>query len=330
MKVKFRTIGLVFAMTLAACQVQCSRKNGEFVVRNEKPSIGLEPRITLKVKYPPGRYRMIQSLGTFGQYTDRVGEQKWNIQLKQKLTQWMSVDVKSDPAGDSTLTVRIDRIRQEFSDGSKSTTADTDDPRSLKGYFGAESLSEMIGAKITMKCNAEGRISDVQGTDDPRAAKPPQKTSAAAEFEELVTALNKTPGCLPGGPVGVGAIWYVNSTEGLMISSGATESEGIEVKCKLIELRKTGNGRIAVIEWKMGSAWKSPDSTSGGSETMKSESSKMNWTGRIEMNADTGLITKISSSMGGEISESETAEGKASTSVQKGTGTYEITLTPIK
>jgi len=91
-----------------------------------------------------------------------------------------------------------------------------------------------------------------------------------------------------------------------------------QVKCKLVELRKTAAGGIAVIELNAGSAPTKPGAM------------KMNWTGRIEMNADTGLMTKISMSMDAEMSGARTAEGKPAKTDTKTTGTYEITLTPVK
>jgi hypothetical protein len=312
MKLKSRTIGLVLVMMLAASQMQCSRENTQPAIDYEVPSSGVEPRITLEVKYPPGRYRMIQKRSTDTRTITHTGRQKRNRQINEKTTRWMSVDVKSKPAGDSMLTVQFDRIRREISDGPRRLIVDTDN----KGSPGAKMFSAMIGLKITMKCDAEGGISDVQPPgDEPRDEKTPQETSAAAEFKEsVVNVVNKTREYLPGGPVGVGALWYVNlNSKGPMSASKANQ-----VKCKLVELRKTAAGRITVIQ------------VNAKSVPTKPGAMKMNWAGRIEMNADTGLMTKISTSMDGEISGAHIAEGKPAKTDTKTIGTYEITLTPVK
>ena len=312
MKLKSRTIGLVLVMMLAASQMQCSRENTQPAIDYEVPSSGVEPRITLKVKYPPGRYRMIQKRSTDTRTITHTGRQKRNRQINEKTTRWMSVDVMSRPAGDSMLTVQFDRIRREISDGPKRLIVDSDD----KGSPGAKMLSAMIGSKITMKCNVEGKIVDVQPSGgDPRAAESPKETSAVAEFKESVAGVvNKTREYLPGGPVGVGALWYVNPN----IDGAPTGSKANQVKCKLVELRKTAAGRIAVIQVSAKSVATTPGAM------------KMNWSGRIEMNADTGLMTKISTSMDGEMSGAHIAEGKPAKTDTKTIGTYEITLTPLK
>ncbi|MDP6545675.1 MAG: hypothetical protein QGH60_16955 [Phycisphaerae bacterium] len=300
MKPESRTIALVFAMMLAASQIQCAGENNQPAIDYEVPSGGVEPRIILKVKYPTGRYRMIQSRSTDTRTITHTAPKKRTRQIKRKTTQWMSVDVRPEPAGVSTLAVQFDRIRREISDGPKKMTLDTAD----KPSPGAKMFSAIIGAKVTMKCDIEGRITDAV----PPAEKTPQETSAAAEFKESVAVVvNKTREYLPGGPVGVGAIWYVNPNP-----------KANQIKCKLVEIRKTPRGRIAVIQ------------VSAQSAPAKPGAMKMKWTGRIEMNADTGLMTEISTSMDGEISGTDIAEGKSVATETKTTGAYEITLTPIE
>jgi len=322
---------MVLAILLSMSQMQCSGKD-DGPIRDEEPSNGSEPRVSLSIKYPPGKYEMVQSQDMNTKGTVRVGKRKQAQNSNQKMTQWAEINVTPDADGKSTMIMEFKRIRQETKGGPMSGVLDTADPGSLAGNPAARVFTAMTGARIAMKCDANGKVTDVSGMNDMWdriGREDPQFRPMVAQLKKTLgdknmgDLINKSQEYLPKGPVGLGAIWYTQFNMPVPIVGDM----GCEAKCKLINLKKSAAGQIATIEMRAKLTSKGSQTTELGPGSLKVNSMNMTIKGQMELNVDTGLMSKQSTTIDGTMSATVQSQGQTVLTDAIITGTQEVLFT---
>jgi len=328
----FREMTALLALTilLSASQMRCSGKD-DGPIRDEEPSNGSEPRVSLSIKYPPGKYEMVQSRDMSTKGTVRVGDRKQAQNSNQKMTQWGEINVTPDTDGKSTMTMEFKRIRQETKGGPMSGVLDTADPGSLSDNRAAKVLTAMTGTRITMKCDANGKVTNVSGMndmwdrvgrEDPQFRPMVGQLKTATGDKAMGDLINKSQEYLPKEPVGVGAVWYAQFNMPVPIAGDM----GCEAKCKLISLKPGAAGRIATIEMRARLTSRGSRTTQLGPGSLKIDSMNMTINGQMELNVDTGLMSKQLTTIDGTMSATVQARGQTVVTDATITGTQKVTF----
>ena len=323
----------VLAILLSIVQVQCSDKDAP--IRDEPESNGSEPRTALVVKYETGKYEMINVQDMVTKGTVRVDDRTQNVESTQKVTQWINLNVSPYTAGKATMTMKFSRIRQETKGGPMSGVVDSNNPRSMSGNPAAKAFGALTEATITMKCDEKGNISDVSGMNevwDRMARSEPGFRQMAAQFKQTLgdkamgQLLNKSKDFMPAGPVGVGAVWYAQ----FALPIPMLGDTGCEAKCKLVELKKGADGQTAIIDMKARGTSKGKKATQIGPGSMTINSMKINMSGRMEMDVESGMMAKQTMTMDGEISLTMKARGQEIITDAVITGKQEATCRKVE
>ncbi|MDP6635193.1 MAG: DUF6263 family protein [Phycisphaerae bacterium] len=328
------TVWTILAAVMSMSQMQCSKSDAP--IRDEEASNGSEPRVKLVAKYPPGTYEMIQIQDMTTKGTVRAGDRKQKISSKQKMTQWVDINVTPAAAGSTKLAMDFKRIRQETTGGPASGVIDTSDPASLSGNPGAKVFSALLDAEITMDCDADGKVSNVSGMSaiwdrigrqDPQMRQMAQQLKKTLGDKAMGKMISMSQDFMPKEPVGAGAVWYADFSMPIPMAGDM----GCEAKCKLIELKTNPAGEnIAVIEMKARMTSKGGETTQIGPGSMKIDALKMTIKGRMDLNTDNGMMSKQSMDIDGSMSVKVEAQGQTITTDAEITGTQSTTFTKTK
>ncbi|MBT3198894.1 MAG: hypothetical protein HN350_03165 [Phycisphaerales bacterium] len=328
------TVWTILTILLGMSQIHCSGRD-DGPIRDEEASNGVEPRVSLTVKYPIGKYEMIQDQDMTTKGTVKAGSKKQKMNTTQQMKQWMDVDVTPDSDGKVLITMGFNRIRQETTGGPMGGVIDTDDSASIARNPAGKVLRAMKGAKITMKCDTDGKVTDVQGMNDlwDRVAREdPQLAPMIGQFKNTIgdkqmgEIIGRSQEYMPSEPVGVGAVWYAQFTMPIPMA-GDMECEA---KCKLISLTPSASGQIATIKMRARVLSQGAKSTSMGPASIKVKSMDLIMNGTMEINADTGLLMKQSIDLDGAMSMTISAQGNNVEMDATIIGTQEATVKEIK
>ena len=102
---------LVLSLTVALIASGCTNEES---IWDEPESSGSEPRVTLRIKYPPGRFDLVNEQTTDAVVTIAGAGRSETQRMIQSQLQAVTLEgSQPDADGNTTLTVRFKRIRQE-------------------------------------------------------------------------------------------------------------------------------------------------------------------------------------------------------------------------
>jgi len=323
-----RNIALAILLSLVFLNIHCSDKKK--TVRDEEPNSGSDPKITLKIKYPPGKFVMVQDQDMDMDMTIVADGKTQKQPVKQKMQQWMSLDVSQpDKQGNTTIGMTFDRMRQEVKAGANNIVLDTNDKKAMASNPAAKALEGLLDANITMKMTADGKVLSVGGMDkmwnsmakdDPQLAAQMKKQMGSEAITKLCTQAMQMS---PKEPVGVGAVWYSDMKMPIPVIG----EMNIETKYKIKSIEKTGAGQIATFTVHAIMTTDTAKEMKVGTASMEINSMDMDMNGKVRINVDTGLMIDSTMDMSGDFDMAISEGGKKMEMSAKIKGTQKMTIT---
>jgi len=331
MKSRNIALTLIFVMVVAS-GLQCAIRK---VVRDEPESQGSDPKITLKVKYPPGKYEMVQEQNVNFKAEIEAGEMTLPLDGDQKNIMVNIINVsKPDENGNTIVNIHTKRIRDETS-RPVWKVVDTDNPASLPTGPQGKMLNSLLKADLAIRFDRNWNVLSVTGMEemwDQLVASDPASAPIVSEMkkqmggEAMARIVSESMKLAPDKPVGIGGIWYSEMEMPFPIVGNMK----CESKCKLISLENTNQGQIATI--KVFGVFTSEDAKGMniGPAFMEVNSIEFELNGYEKVNVDTGLKFEESHDIKGKFlmtvgSGMQTVEAKLTMS-----GSLKKTIKPIK
>lgn len=329
---KVRNAALAIVLSLAVVQIQCSGKKES--VRDEEANTGSGEKITLKIKYPPGKFEMVgdQKMKIDMTMKPKGGEPR-DQAMDQRMQQWMGLDVSGpDAQGNTTMTMRFKRFRQEMKGGPINMVLDTNDKAALAANPAGQVFAAMLETELTMRMDRDGNVLEVKGMDemwDRIALGNPQMAQMAAQLKQqfggktMAKMHTQAMQMAPKEPVGVGAVWYSDMKMPMPVLGEMT----VDTKYKLISANKTDAGTIAVFTVHAIMTTDTAKTTKIGPASMEFKAIDMDMAGKVKVNVDTGLMLEQTMDMSGSFEMTVGAGDQEMEMEARLTGTQKTTIT---
>lgn len=304
-------LAVVFLVVIP--NLQCSKKRV-----NRPDSLGTGTKVTIRQNYPPGKYTMTQTQEQ-AQVIKSDG-QKQNVSMSVLVVMGMDVS-EPDEKGLKSIAMSFQRFKID----SNGVKVDTDDmpPKPKKVTPGPAAFPdptrrssqkemieniyrELLKVKLIIKIGPEGNILKVTGFDDvwERVVETEPATASFIDVfkksfgdDKIAELMGLQDKFLPPQPVGVGAIWHPNVSMEIPIVGTMT----YDAECELIELKDTPEGQVAKIDIVADITSDSGSDMSVGNASVRIDKLEMDHKQTIEINVQTGLITKQILKQEGEI-----------------------------
>ncbi|MHC4982290.1 MAG: hypothetical protein ACYTF6_03865 [Planctomycetota bacterium] len=258
-----------------------------------------KPRVTLRERFHPGKYRAVMDMSGEQTVKFRGQEQK---QLVSSLME-MEMDVSQpDEAGEKEIAISFTRARMKAGP----MALDTDAPEEEEyGPMAAaqRTFRKLLKLKMLLTASADDKkvtfkgfdeASQRQIADDPQLEMMADQMVKGASIEGML-AVNKL---FPDDPVGVGAVWHPSFKQPL----GTFGEAMVKAECELKELKDTAAGKMAVIEYS-GDAKKTGTTDEGGMgpSGMRLVELDMDQKGRVNFNVDKGMAENVTVKQKGKM-----------------------------
>ena len=266
-------------------------------VKDEEESSGSDPKITLKLTYPPGKYVVHQ-----GQVMDmnmkiQQGGNTQNQAVKQKQDMWMGLDVSSpDSSGNKKATMTFTRMRQEMNIGPQNIIIDTADEKTMKNNMMAGAFLPLMKIKLTMTISPEGKVIEIKGMEEYFKNLAKQNPQMAQQMKQslgdkaLARIYTQVFDMSPKKPIGVGAVWYSNIKMPVPMMG---DSE-IKTKYKLQKIHKDQAAPKADIAVHAKMEIKDGKGANVNNMNLKVSEMSMDMKGNAIINIKTGMLSKQS------------------------------------
>ena len=317
------------ALLIAAAAAGCSADRGK-----RKDSSGSEPRVRLQMRYPPGRYSMVRTMDLSMQVETKLEDKEQRQEMKMQMALELSLDVKApDAAGVTVVTMGFDRIKQDVDGGPIKLSFDTKDKASLASHPVARFYGQLLGAKLVMRLDQNGKPLGVAGMDalwDRIAAADPTIARQAPQLKEqfndkaMSGMISQEMALFPNQPVGVGGVWHAQPSLPVPML-GPTDCK---YECELTKLEDTPKGKTATIETYALMTGKSGQPTVGPMGA-RIDTADMEFTGTMKLNAATGLMQHYAVDVEGSLSVTAGPDKQQTTTTTKIDGTVEMRVTPL-
>jgi hypothetical protein len=308
----------------------------ELVIQEQSPkpdSLGVEPRIRLIQKFPPGKYRLevIQTMTVKGILTAESSRVKTS-ESQEKW--WYEIDASEpDASGQTTCIATFKRIISSDSEGS---SYDTDDPYSLSPYDFEQIIRKiMVNKQYIFKLGQDGSIVSVEGLDrlwdsisnevsrevaklDPMNARRAaqvgrqvvqqlkQEADALGDKDYIKSLFELVYDIMPDQPVGVGAVWHKVTSENIPLFGAAEHSDEFTLR----EIEQNAGMRIAHITCVGSIRQEQGKKTQLGPVSMTINNAHSKRKGEIQLNVDTGLVISSRDEFDGVMEASMIISGK--------------------
>ncbi|MHC4982291.1 MAG: hypothetical protein ACYTF6_03870 [Planctomycetota bacterium] len=264
----------------------------------KKDNPGKEPRVTLREKFHPGRYRAIIDIS--GEQTVRIKDKEQKQPISSVMEMEMDVS-QPDGAGNKEIAISFTRARMKAGP----TSLDTDAPEEEEYGPMAEAqrtFKKLLKLKMLLTASADDKKVTFKGFDeasqrqianDPQLKMITDSMVKDASIEEML-AVNKL---FPDNPVGVGAVWHPSFKQPL----GPFGEVMVEAECEMKELKDTGAGKVAVIEYSGDVKKTGSGGGSFGPLRTKLLEIDMDQKGRVSFNVDKGMAEKMTVEQKGKM-----------------------------
>ena len=320
-----RRVTLLLLVLSTLVHVQCSKR--------KKDNPGVEPRVTIKQSYPPGKYSVVVDMDQKQKIEGEGSPQT----MQSTMTIEMLMDV-AEPAADGSTVLKMSYSR--FAMKGSGMNVDTNGPSPPPGTPQAmadQAYRIMIGHELTMKMSAEGEVLSVSGIEslwEKLAASLPQGGAAMLEGlkgmvndESLKNVMGGGEEFMPPKAMGDGAVWHTKTTTDAPII-GAID---VDFECEMTELADTPAGKVARIAFNGTMESKGGKSLSVGPAAMEFGEIEMTQEGFIRVNADTGLLVDMEMQQVGTIEMSvQQPGGKKLDMTSDLNQTIKTTITPVE
>ncbi len=327
---RYRT--LVLSFTVALLALGCAKEESTW---GEGESSGSEPRVTLRVQFPPGIFEMVTEQTTDALVTITGGGRTEAQKMTQSNLQAVTLETSQpDADGNTTLTIGFKRLRQEIT-APMASVFDTDDPSSLTSNPAGEVLAEMLQLPLTIKLDGEGEVVSVTGMEeiwDRLAAANPRSAAALGAMNQkqdgaaFAKRMTQPMAFAPEGPVGEGAVWYVETTIPVPMVGDSMS----RIKCRLVGLEGIGEGQIAVIETIGTITTGDAKRMIVGEVAMEIETISLELDGVMKVLVDTGLLIEQSYDLTGRVRMAIDTGGRSASSRIDLSGKVKTTIQPAQ
>ena len=332
---KVRNAPLALVLSLAVVQIQCSGKKES--VRDEDPNAGSGPKITLKIKYPPGKFEMVGDLKMkIDMKVKPKGGEPKDQPMDYRMQQWVDLDVsRPDAQGNTTMTMRFKRLRREIRGGPIQKVLDTNNKAALAADPAGQVFAAMLESKLTMRMDRDGNVLEVKGMDEmwdrvalgnARMAQMAAKLKQQLGGKAVARMFTLTMQMAPKEPVGIGDVWYSD----VKMPVPMVGEMDIKTKYKLISLGKTDAGTIAVFGTHAIMTTENGRTTKIGPGSMTLKAMDIDMTGQVKVNVDTGLMLEQIMDVSGGLEMTGGAGDQKMEMEGTLTGTQKTTITPAK
>jgi len=315
-------------LLIAAAAAGCSAERGK-----RKDSSGSEPRVRLQMRYSPGRYSMARTMDLSMQVETKLEDKEQRQEMKMQMTLELSLDVKApDAAGVTVVTMGFDRIKQDVDGGPITLSFDTNDRASLASHPVARFYGQLLGAKLVMRLDQDGKPLGVTGMDalwDRIAAADPTIATAAPQLKQQFSdkaiggMISQEMALFPSQPVGVGGIWHAQPSLPVPML-GPTDCK---YECELTKLEDTPKGKIATIDTYAVMTGKSGRPTVGPVGA-RIDAADLEFTGTMKLDVATGLMQHYAVDVEGSLSVTAGPDTQQTTTTMKIDGTVETRIAP--
>jgi len=265
-------------------------------IRDEPASDGVEPRVTLKVQYPPGQFQVTYEDHSTSTVTIE-GRNDKGI-LKKRRGNWYETAIWPPDANGITRIVSCMRRGVYYRSpcpGQAEVDLDTDRPTTLESNPAGEIMKLKL-AKLTMlRLNRNLAVVDMKDGDDSyiEACRSivPEADTILAKNRKLIAKL-ALPGCgrtrnyLPSRPVGAGAGWYAEFDT--KVKAVAKKWHTL-AKCTLAKFTEADGVRLATIDYVKRERIEPVNLSVAGMNVNGGEMT-VDGSGRIVIEVDTGLV----------------------------------------
>ncbi len=325
-------VTFVALAALAFAGLQCSRRTS---VRDEPESRGKDPKIVLKIAYPPGRFQMVSEQTMNSDMYIEVCGMDQEFEIKQNVAITCDMDVtEPDAEGTYTVVLRFTRFRASM-DQPVPMVLDTDNPASLRSNPAGGMISSLLRTPVTVSFDRNGTPVHVSGMDfgwaqtggrDLMNAQVMGQMKNQLGGDSMAQMVSQAMQMAPKGPVGVGAVWYPD----MKVPMPVVGDVRCQTKCKLVALDTSRTEPVAKINmWGL--------VTAGGSKTMnmgpasmKFDTLEIELQGYTTVDVDTGLTIEQAFDFEGEMALSAGGGGNSMVMEMSFTGTMKTTVMPVE
>lgn len=260
-------------------------------------------KVTLIQKYPAGAY--VMTIDTLSQESISVSSQP-TVSIRVGFSLVTEIAADEPNADGQRVRVIYRRLRAESASENRKVAFDSDtmdpgDPNT--GAIGLYLL--VIDHPIDVYLDSEGRAKKVSGLDEifreaERQYSARQKIPVEMKrmIEESVKdGFANARAALPRDPVGVGGKWKVENVRDI---PGVGQVKTVQA-FRLAEIRKTPQGRVAVIEWDATGTLSADPADNAAPDTKIINPDIRKASGRVLMNVESGLVTEFKNDLAGNV-----------------------------
>jgi hypothetical protein len=292
------------------------------------PAAGGAEKVTLQVKYLPGKY--LTTMNQDMTQTVTVGERVQQQVISSTMVMEMTVG-KPDPNDTRKAKIVYKRIKQSMKMGTRAQEFDSADPAKAGGAL-AGALKPLIGTELTLTIAKDNQVTDVAGLAE-LFDKQAQANPAAARINQQMKAsmtktlkglISKSAVLLPKGPVGPGDKWDVETPMAVPVIGQMK----VKQSCALQKLEPVaGGGKAALIAVKGSVKTEKPTTNQLGGVRMTVHKMDIAYDGSMRFDVALGVAESSTTKMKGLFSMSITGpNGQTQQVATKLGGTVNVTV----
>lgn len=255
-------------------------------------SLSAQEKYTLKNQYPEGRYQMVVE-SDMDMVMEMSGQK---MPTKQLMTQYQTLIAEKKQAdGTQKVSMETTRILMNQKMMGMDMKFDSDDKDADKSPLKA--VSVMVGLKITMIFDKDGKITKVDGIDEftEKLSNDPNYPKQVLELmkkqvnnETMTKMFNAQREAMPTKPVAVGDTWQsAGSADIPMVGKADTKLDN-----SLEEVKEVDGKKIAVIRSEAKIESEEKQEMDMGIAKMDLTKMKTNTISTMEMELETGLVAR--------------------------------------